>query len=382
MGWKNIRAHCKRNVGQLKILIITQHIFPIQTPRAIRSTELIKELARRGHSVTVYAVLGKYDYSAFQRENNVSIKPIPIHWELHPYNSDGDTKRTLIDKILGHLFRRFEFPLFEFYFRMTKIIKNEAGADVLISIAAPHHIHWGCARAKAKFPVLFPKTWIADCGDPFMKNGTTKEHLPMFAQYEKRFCKECDYITVPIENAKYAYYQEFKDKIRVISQGFDFDLNAVGKTEPNNVVPTFAFAGMFYADIRNPRLLLDYLCTVKQDFRFYVYTRFNSLLVDYADKLKDKLVVKAPIQRNELIEVLKTMDFLVNIKNINSPNQLPSKLIDYGIAGRPILDVDPQYPNYKQIDEFLSGNYSSALKIDNLEDYHIKNVVDKFEALF
>ena len=72
----------------------------------------------------------------------------------------------------------------------------------------------------------------------------------------------------------------------------------------------------------------------------------------------------------------------VNIKNINSPNQLPSKLIDYGIAGRPILDVDPQHPDYKQIDEFLSGNYSSALKIDNLEDYHIRNVVDKFEALF
>jgi glycosyltransferase involved in cell wall biosynthesis len=366
----------------MKILVITQHIFPIQSPRSIRSTELIKELARRGHSVTVYAVLGRYNYADFQKETGIVIKPIPICWELHPYSSDGDSKRTLIDKIMGRLLRKFEFPLFEFYYRITKIIRDEANYDVLISIADPHHIHWGCARAKARHPEKFPKTWIADCGDPFMKNGTTKEHLSFFARYERLFCKECDYITVPIENAKDAYFPEFRDKIRVIPQGFDFDLSAVGKTQPKNDVPTFAFAGMFYADIRNPRLLLDYLCTVNRDFRFYVYTRFNSLLVDYTDRLKGKLIVKQPIKRTELIEVLRTMDFLVNIKNANSPNQLPSKLIDYGIAGRPILDVDPQMPDYAQIDAFLNGDYSTALKIDNLEQYHISNVTAKFEELF
>ena len=73
----------------MKILIVTQHIFPIQSPRSIRSTELIKELARRGHSVTVYAVLGKYDYAEFQRETGIRVKPLPIRWEVHPYTSDG-----------------------------------------------------------------------------------------------------------------------------------------------------------------------------------------------------------------------------------------------------------------------------------------------------
>lgn len=366
----------------MKILIVTQHIFPIQSPRSIRSTELIKELSRRGHQVTVYAVLGKYDYSAFQQEYGIKVNPIPIHWEIFPNNSDGSGRRTFIDKVLGRLLRKFEFPLFEFYYRIARIIKNEETFDALISIAAPHHIHWGCARAKAKYPQQFPRVWIADCGDPFMKNGTTKEHLPFFAKYERTFCNECDYITVPIENAKAAYYPEFRDKIRVIPQGFDFNLNAVGQTPVKNDVPTFAFAGMFYADIRNPRLLLDYLCSIKHDFRFYVYTRFDSLLSDYADKLKGRLIVKSPIPRNELIEVLKTMDFLVNIKNVNSPNQLPSKLIDYSIAGRPILDIDPQNIDKSQIDAFISGNYSSALKIDNLENYHISNVIMKFEELF
>ena len=48
---------------KMKVVIISQHIFPMQTPRAHRTTELIIELAKRGYDVTVYAVLGKYDYT-------------------------------------------------------------------------------------------------------------------------------------------------------------------------------------------------------------------------------------------------------------------------------------------------------------------------------
>lgn len=366
----------------MKVLVLTQHIFPIQTPRSIRSTELVKELARRGHDVTVYAVLGKYDYGSFEKETGIRVKGIPIRWEVLPTSSDGPSKRNFIDKVMGRLFRRFEFPLFEFYYRVPEIIARESQYDVLISIAVPHQIHWGCANAKIKYPEKFPKHWIADCGDPYMKNGKAKEHLQRYAKYERLFCEVCDYITVPIKDAMDAYYPEYRDKIRVIPQGFDFDLNAIGKTQVNNDVPTFAFAGMFYPDIRNPKLFLEYLCNVDRDFRFYVYTRFDNLLVDFKDRLNGKLIIKSPVPRNELINIMREMDFLVNISNLNSPNQLPSKLIDYAIAGRPILDVDPQNPNVEEIKAFFDRNYSSALRIEHLEDYHISNVVNKFESLF
>ena len=49
------------------ILIISQHIFPKQTPRAHRTTELAIELSRQGYDVTVYAVLGKYNYYDFAK---------------------------------------------------------------------------------------------------------------------------------------------------------------------------------------------------------------------------------------------------------------------------------------------------------------------------
>ena len=51
--------------------------------------------------------------------------------------------------------------------------------DMLITIAYPHSIHSGAARAKKKYSAIFPKTWICDCGDPFMLNPvyqSTKIH--------------------------------------------------------------------------------------------------------------------------------------------------------------------------------------------------------------
>ena len=64
-------------------------------------------------------------------------------------------------------------------------------------------------------------------------------------------------------------------------------------------MPTFAFAGMFYPDIRNPKLFLDYLSGLNQDFRFYVYTRFDNLLVDYKERLNGKMIIKDPVPRKE-----------------------------------------------------------------------------------
>ena len=99
----------------MKIVIISQHIFPMQTPRAHRTTELMIELAKRGHDVTVYAVLGKYDYTSFQEETGIKLQSIPIRWQLVPYSSDLKVRRTLLDKVLGKLLNsRFEFPEIEF----------------------------------------------------------------------------------------------------------------------------------------------------------------------------------------------------------------------------------------------------------------------------
>ena len=64
----------------MKILVLSQHIFPMQTPRAHRTTELIKELALQGHNVTVYAVLGKYNYTEFEKQTKIKVKTILVSY--------------------------------------------------------------------------------------------------------------------------------------------------------------------------------------------------------------------------------------------------------------------------------------------------------------
>lgn len=365
----------------MKILIISQHLFPMPTPRAHRTTELVKELSRQGHEVILYSVIGKYDYTDFEKEYNVIVKKIPIRFQKHPYNSDGNSKRTLIDKVLGRLLGKIlEFPNIEFMFRGPKIIFQENEIDALITIADPHQIHWGAARAKQRNPQNFPPVWIADCGDPFMFNSDGKNHYAYFSKYEKLFGKYCDYITVPAEKSIKGYYPEFTPKIRVIPQGFKFVLDTERK-EPNNAVITFAYAGSFYKDIRNPNTFLHYIASLDLDFRFVIYTHFDDIIKPFKNLFGDRLVLKKPIDRLQLIEKLKEMDFLINIENINSPAQRPSKLIDYALTGRPILSLNPEKIDTITINQFFQKNYSTQLIVNDLEQYKIEHVVKKFTDL-
>ena len=62
----------------MKIVLIARNIFPLLSPRAFRTTELAKELAHLGHDVTIYAVLGEYDYTSFTKTTHVKVKNIPM----------------------------------------------------------------------------------------------------------------------------------------------------------------------------------------------------------------------------------------------------------------------------------------------------------------
>jgi len=351
----------------------------MQTPRAHRTTELMKEFARQGLEVTVYAVLGKHDYFEFLKQfPSITLKNIPLKWMYHPYNSDGDGKRYFIDKVFGKLLgKRFLFPNFEFYHRVQEILKQDHDYDAVISIADPHQIHWGVACYRKHNPNEFPKTWIADCGDPFMNNDTTNIYPQKFAKYEHLFCQQADFITVPEPEAANGYYQEYRSKLKIIPQGFDFD-ETREKVEPNNSIPTFGYAGTFYEDIRNPRKFMELLCKIDNPFKFIVYSNHTVLINDFKEKLGEKLEIRKGIPREELLFELEKMDFLVNLANVNRPNQIPSKLIDYAITGRPILNVNPSEPDFKMLKEFLTQDYSFSHEIINLKKYKITNISLEF----
>ena len=118
-------------------------------------------------------------------------------------------------------------------------------------------------------------------------------------------------------------------------------------------------------------------------FRFVVYALdepfTQSLLVKYKARLKDRLVVVPPIDRESLIHEMAKMDFVINFDNDNA-TQRPSKLIDYAMSRRPILSFNRQTFRPEVFQAFLKGDYSEQYHVD-LAQYDIRRVVDQFEAL-
>lgn len=350
------------------------------TPRAFRATELACELARQGHQVQVIFPCDENQYVEFCSQHGITIRNLGrARWPSVPLTGKGPL--LLAQRLARRGLNLFlEFPDIQLVPLVAKSLAKLNPVDLLISIAAPHAIHWGVARARRSRPNLC-RTWIADCGDPFMGLTTDTYRKPFYFRFpEKSFCRTADFITVPIPEAIEGYYPEFHGKIRVIPQGFKFELPGPLVDSPLHRYPTFAYSGAFIPGLRDPRPLLDYLSTVHTPLRFICFTRQADLILPYKDKLGERLEIREYIPRNELLRTLAEMDFVVNLEN-RVTMQSPSKLIDYAIANRPILSIDPLELPYSRINEFLDGNYQHRLVIPDLECYQIENVARAFAAL-
>jgi len=360
----------------MKVVIISKLIYPANAPRPFRATELAKEFARQGHDVTLYGLLGNYDYTDFQSKTKIKVKTLG-KTIFSKVNSDGNNRYSLLNRVINKLLRPWlEFPDIELAKKTFKVLEQEENIDLLISVAVPYPIHWGVAWHKTTRKNKYnDTTWIADCGDPYM--GNPFNWKPFYFKYvEKWFCRQANYLTVPIEEAKRGYYPEFLDKIKVIPQGFDFNAVSITSNYVPNKVPTFIYAGTFYHKLRDPSPLLQFLCDLDMDFHFKIYTKAVEFVNPYKDKLGSKLTISPYIERTELIYEMSKADFLVNIQNKSSV-QSPSKLIDYGLSKRPILNIVDE-TDISLIKNFIKGDYSKAYNIEDIDYYNIKNVVNKF----
>lgn len=359
----------------MKILIISKTIYPHITPRAFRATELAKELGLRGHEVILYSVLGSTCYEDFMTKYNVNVKPIKMKFSI--VDSDGVQKVSFINRILIKIFGRvIEYPDIEFMWKVPQIIKKENNIDLLITIAYPHTIHWGAAIAKKRYVNIFPKKWISDCGDPYMGNGFIK--YPFYFKYIERFwTQETDYISIPIEEGRDGYLKEAQNKIRIIPQGFNFEGIKTCNDFKGNHIPHFSYAGAVYPKYRDPSNFLEYLCTLKEDFIFTIYTNSPGFYKQYKERLGNKIVIESYKPREILIYELSKQDFLINLKNKNT-SQSPSKLIDYFLSKRPIISISSDFIEKEDFTNFMKGDYSSQMKNIEIEDYNIKNVASKF----
>lgn len=365
-----------------KILIVTHGFFPEQTPRAFRATELAKELCRQGHEVTVMAP-NRPGMDMFLQEYPIKFKGLgQLTWSIRKLKSLG---------ALGRMYNKFvqraaplflSYPWIEMYFKVKKKLKIEREKyDLLISIAVPYPVHWGVAAVWKKNGDNCAKVWVADCGDPYclQENDTFKPPF-YFHWVEKWFMRKTDYVSVPTKNSYTGYFPEFHSKIIVIPQGFRFE-DTVKRDEIQDDVIRFGYGGVFIPGKRDPTEMLEYLVSLPEEvkFEFHIFSPSSSAVLPFTHKDK-RIILHEPVNRDELLSTLSSYQFVVNFANFGT-TQTPSKLIDYAIIEKPVLEIHTGKLDKQKINEFLNGDYTNQFYIENPNQYRIENVVRQFIEL-
>ncbi|MCC7150193.1 MAG: hypothetical protein IT216_13305 [Saprospiraceae bacterium] len=369
---------------KLKILIISRSFHPMISPRSFRTTELVKQFCKLGHDVTLatHYVPDVHD-------------PIIREWGFTMLNLGPQQRRTIQGKyaiinkirflwlrVMGIL---FDYPNVVIAYQVKKLFSKTKKYDLLISIAAPHPIHWGVAWVKTPNNPM-ADVWIADCGDPFMGNHLDRFDKPFYFKYiEKRWCTMADFITVPTISFSAGYYPEFRTKIHAIGQGFDFSA-AESLLEPYTPRPvlTLGYAGSFFGGraSRDPRPFIDYILQKDIPFEFHIFTSTLDILRDYLGD--NRIIVHQQIPRPELLKELSTYDFLVNIA-YDPVTQSPSKLIDYTLTKRPVLNVYSDQLNDEiriHTDQFFDRVYDNQFHFEHFQKFNIEYVVQQFIDLY
>jgi hypothetical protein len=205
-----------------------------------------------------------------------------------------------------------------------------------------------------------------------------------FKFFEIYFCRKCDYISIPFKEMRIQFYPQFISKIVVIPQGFNLEEIRLYEGIIDNGKPVFMFAGSILPGKRDLTLFLDFLCSLPIDFLFIVYTNQKKWFNKYKISLGEKLMVYEYIERLSLLFEMSKADFLVNVDTVfdnhSNTEAVPSKLIDYALTNRPILNINSAYLDKEMVLEFLNKDYSRQRFVEK-SNYDIKKVSAKFLEL-
>lgn len=359
---------------QKQIMLVSHHFYPEINPRAFRATELCRELLNRGYSVDVIYVGQKRILPSdeiAQYLNEAATRP---GVSRVPRNTENSLGKKLFRYFFAEKFMLTLLPWLKKTLCLT-------GYNAVISVGTPFYVHIAVAHALRKLKSRIPS--VCDNGDPFF-NYKARDKACYFGTIQCRTFGAFDYICTPIESAV-NYYAGYvpREKIRVVPQGYDMENVATAKYR-KCAVPTFAFAGRFYQDIRNPQTLLSFLAEIEQPFRFLVFAPntgavYDEVLAPFQRQLGNKLELHGMMPREQCIYELSKADFLINLENTLSM-QSPSKVVDYALAARPILSFSQDAIPERKLLQWLAGNYSNPLTVDTAP-FNIKNVCTQFEKM-
>jgi len=356
----------------LKLLFICHSIHPVISPRSFRSSNLLRYLLESGYQVRLIYFDGDATY--FKQYGDLyTIK-------LSEFNISVNSR--ILKLFLDYFFYYpFGFSILKIVKAMKLFRKDLSNRESLniISIAAPHSIHWAVS-AFIMYNSIKQYKWLADCGDPFWGLSTKIKRPIYFKILENLFLKRASMVTIPLEAARHSYNFRYIKKITILPQLFfikeDRAKVSIEEFTPNKI-PVCGFAGTIKTIGRDIEPYLKVIYRINEPCEIYIYTSQINLAeklkikLDCSDSMAVVLKIKPLMDRFSLLKEFSLVDFMIDIPNKN-PNQMPSKLIDYEIIGRPYITSDNIVEFEERFRSFLGGDYSSFRRCLDLDEFDIE----------
>jgi hypothetical protein len=346
----------------VKVIFFTYAYPPLKYPRSVQIARLVKHSTHDIHVI---------------RCEDESPKDMTIDGDIQEAAAELTVFKKEPFTFLrpGHLLDYLQLPDQHRSWALNsakRLIENGhiEGKDVLVTFGQPMSSH--LAGLKVKRATGVP--WIAHFSDPWVDNPF-RRHFPLLSwlnrTMERSVIAEADRLvfssgeTSDVVMMKYP--PAWKAKAGVMPHAFDPSLYEDADLEQNRLI--LRYIGNFYGK-RTPQPFVDALQTLHREQPEIL----NNLRAELVGKIDTHFTVPGEIPPG-LLTILPSVDYLDSLRLMRTANLLlvidapydqniflPSKLIDYIGAGRPIFAITPPGETSKVV-ERLGGYVANPKNI-------------------
>lgn len=338
----------------MKVLLIAYSFPPLLEPQSLRWYYLCRELAKKGLKIDVLTIDYPSDFQCFEGVRVFRTFPGPFGKVIYralsnPSVFSAKRRKTLKFLVLKKLYRGVRRLLEHLllgdlrnewlpigYYHALRLIEREK-YELLITSHEPMVDTFLGLLLKKKTGV----SWLADLGDPISADYYPWQWKPILKKIERIVVEKADGVLVTTEALKEEYEKlcEKKEKIFVITQGFDEELLKIHRTRERtkNEKFTLVYTGSFYKDFRSPARLVEALKRVDFDFELLLAGRLEGFLSMF-EPVKDKIRYLGVLPHEKALEVQAKADVLLYLGN-KFERQVSGKFFEYLGSQRPILCI-------------------------------------------
>lgn len=384
-----------------KILIIAYLTPPAATPRAIRLEALASHWVKAGHTVDIVTVgdhvVETTSYGNLHRVTSKLLKSLTRSRDTQKAAAASGGKVSLKGWILSLIsnlwWKVFAWPdgnclwIFPAVKKAKELLKTNQ-YDAVMSISTPFSGHVAAYFALKKYKHL---PWLTDSGDPFSlvpESPANNYYLYSFLNksFERKILAHCDHFSITTEGTRKIYadaFPEYADKLVVIpplySSSKPVPLTAEEVRNDNEGTINIIFIGFLYRKMRNPSNALNIFIKLferypelKDRCRITFWGGLGDcpdIFAEYASVLP--LSFCGPLPHSDVMNTMQKSSILLNLGNITN-FQTPSKIIEYALSGRPVLNVsvipdDSTVPYFAGDSTFLNLEGYKDITSDELD---------------